>query len=175
MDHPFQYILLCQSPALFLAAIILLISHFSRKRNHRVVAVIDLIFAIACAACGIALYFVGMSKSYFTIKDFYQVRVWGWIGVGLVGALALFLICRSFRRAADKRKMEKETNRSENAHQRELEQAKAEAYEAGKAEAVEAAMAASREAEQVTPPTPSPSGFTPVIPEATPTSGEIHE
>lgn len=174
MNHTFQYILLCQSPALFLAAIVLLISHFSRKRNHRVLAVIDLIFAIACAACGIALYFVGMSKSYFTIHDFYLIRTWGWIGVGIVGIITVLLICRSFKRASDKRKVEKETNRSENVHQLELEKAKAEAYEAGKAEAIEASKAASRETEKVADPTPAPSGFTPVEPEANPTSGEIH-
>lgn len=159
MDSTFGYILVCQSPALFLAAIVLLISYLSRRRNHHVVAVLNLILAIACAVCGVALYYMGMLHDHFTIHNFYQIRTWGWIGMAVVAALAVYILCRSFKKASDRRKAEKEANRSENARQQELEKIKTEAYEAGKAEAQAAA-------------TPI---LTPVEPEPTPISGEIHE
>lgn len=157
MDSTFGYILVCQSPALFLAAIVLLISYFTRKRNHHVKAVLNLILAILCALCGVALYYMGMLHDHFDIHNFYLIRTWGWIGLIIVAALSIYLICRSFKRASDKRKAEKEANRSENARQQELEKIKAEAYEAGKAEAQAAANPV----------------LTPVEPDPTPTSGEL--
>lgn len=158
MDSTFGYILACQSPALFLSAIVLLISYFSRRRNHHVLAILDLILAVACVICGVALYYTGMLHDHFTIHDFWQIRTWGWIGVAVVAALAIYALYRNVRRMSDKRQAEKEANRSENARQQELEIAKAEAYEAGKADARAAVQ------------NPIP---TPVEPEPTPTSGEI--
>ena len=46
MDSTFGYILVCQSPAMFLAALVLLISFLTRRRNHHVLAVAVLIFAM---------------------------------------------------------------------------------------------------------------------------------
>lgn len=177
MDSTFGYILVCQSPALFLAAIVLLISYFTRKRNHHVRAVLNLILAIACAICGVALYYVGMLHEHFDIHNFYQIRVWGWIGFAIVAALAIYVLYRNFKRMSDKRKAEKEANRSENERKQELEKAKAEAYEAGKAEAQAAADATpvvpvavpSESAEAA----PAATILTPVEPDPTPTSGEL--
>ncbi len=172
MHHTFQYILMCQSPALFLAAIVLLITYFARKRNHHVLAVMNLIFAIACAIGGIVLYYVGMLHDYFNIHDFYQIRTWGWIGLSIVAILSVYAFCRSFKRVSDKRKAEKEANRSENVRQQELEKAKAEAYAAGKAEAQAAVapIAASSEPAEIAP---DATILTPVEPYPTPTSGEL--
>ena len=161
MDSTFGYILVCQSPTLFLAAIVLLISYFTRKRNHHVKAVLNLILAILCALCGVALYYVGMLHDHFDIHNFWQIRTWGWIGMIIVAALSIYAMCRSFKRASDRRKAEKEANRSENARQQELEKIKAEAYEAGKAEAQAAAQA---EASPI---------LTPVEPDPAPSSGEL--
>ena len=160
MDSTFGYILVCQSPAMFLAALVLLISFLTRRRNHHVLAVAELIFAIICAVLGVALYYMGMLHNHFTIHDFWQIRTWGWIGVAVVAVLTVYSICRHFRRMAHKRSAEKEANRSANARQQELEKIKAEAYEAGKADAQAAAAAPD---------------LKPVEPEPTPTYGEIHE
>lgn len=159
MDHTFGYILVCQSPALFLAAVVLLLCYFYRRRSHRVTAVLTLLLAIVCALCGIALYYMGMLHDHFTIHDFWQIRTWGWIGVAVVAVLSIAMLCRHFRRAARKRSAEKAANRSENARQQELERVKAEAYEAGKADA-QASVASIPQ---------------PVEPEPTPTSGELRK
>lgn len=169
MDSTFGYILVCQSPALFLAAIVLLISYFTRKRNHHVKAVLNLILAIVCALCGVALYYMGMLHDHFTIHNFWQIRTWGWIGLIIVAILSVYLICRSFKRMSDRRKAEKEANRSENARQQELEKIRSEAYEAGKAEAQAAAA-------PVAPSEPMDAAatvLTPVEPDPTPISGEL--
>lgn len=163
MDSTFGYILVCQSPTLFLSAVVLLIGYFTRKRNHHVTAVLHLILAIICALCGVALYYMGMLHDHFNIRNFWQIRTWGWIGMAIVAILSVYALCRSFKRASDRRKAEKEANRSENARQQELEKIKAEAYEAGKAEAQ-----ATAQAETAMP------ILTPAEPEPTPASGELH-
>ena len=49
-----EKILLSQSPALFLAALVLLIGYFIKKKNHRVRAALNLIVAVVCLIGGIA-------------------------------------------------------------------------------------------------------------------------
>ena len=109
------YVLCCQSPALFLAALVLLICYFARKKNHRVRAAFDLIVAILCAVVGVGLYFLGMSWEYFTIRDFFHIRVIGWIGFGIVAVITVIAAVRAFMKANRQRMAEREANRANNA------------------------------------------------------------
>ena len=83
LDKTLGYILCCQSPGLFLAAAVLVIAYFAGRRKHRFKAVLKLLLGIVCAVGGIALYYLGMYDEYFTIRDFYQIRPAGWVGVGI--------------------------------------------------------------------------------------------
>ena len=114
MNHTFGYVLCCQSPALFLAALVLIIHYFAARRKHRFKAVLKLLLGIVCAVGGVVLYYLGMYHEYFTIRDFYQIRLSGWIGFGIVALLTLASLVRAFFAAADARRAQKEANRAEN-------------------------------------------------------------
>lgn len=108
LDTTLGYFLCCQSPTLFLAALLLLLCYFTRKKAHHARSVLDLILCILCAAGGVALYFLGMGKEYFSIRDFYVIRTPGWIGMLVVVAFAVWLVVRGFlalnrRRMAERR------------------------------------------------------------------------
>ena len=103
LDKTLGYILCCQSPALFLAALALLVAYLA-GRKHRVKAFFRLLLCILCAAGAVALYFLGIYKEYFTIRDFFVIRAAGWIGLAIAAFFA----------AADARRAQKEANRAEN-------------------------------------------------------------
>lgn len=115
MDKTLGYILCCQSPALFLAAVVLLICYFARKKKHKVRAIMDLILAILLAAAGVAMYFMGMRMDFFTIRDFYQLRTSGVVGLIVVAAVSIYAAVRAFLRYSKQRSEEKEAIRAENA------------------------------------------------------------
>ena len=73
-------ILYCQSPALFLLAVVLLICFFLRRQAHRVRAALDLVLCILLLIGGVVLYYLGMYGDCFTIHDFWQIRTSGWVG-----------------------------------------------------------------------------------------------
>ena len=114
LDKTLGYILCCQSPGLFLAAAVLVIAYFAGRRKHRFKAVLKLLLGIVCAVGGIALYYLGMYDEYFTIRDFYQIRPAGWVGVGIAAFFTLLALVRAFFAAADARRAQKEANRAEN-------------------------------------------------------------
>lgn len=114
LDKTLGYILCCQSPGLFLAAAVLVIAYFAGRRKHRFKAVLKLLLGIVCAVGGIALYYLGMYDEYFTIRDFYQIRSAGWVGVGIAAFFTLLALVRAFFAAADARREEKAANRAEN-------------------------------------------------------------
>lgn len=124
MENTIGYILCCQSPALFLLAIALLIRFFVRKGKARVRAVLSLIIALVCIAAGVVLYYQGLLLEYFTLRTLWQIRTAGWIGLAVVAALLLYLSGRAFLRYAARRRAQKEAVRAENAHRQEVEQAK---------------------------------------------------
>jgi len=138
------FVLCCQSPALFLAAVVLLICYFARKKNHRVRAVFDLILAILCAVGGVALYFLGMGWEYFTIRDFLVIRPIGWVGLGIVAVITIVAAVRAFIKVNRRRMAEKEANRAANAesYQRAEEEKAAALAAAEEAKAAAAATAA---------------------------------
>ena len=103
LDKTLGYVLCCQSPALFLAALVLIIHYFAARRKHRFKAVLKLLLGIVCAVGGVVLYYLGMYHEYFTIRDFYQIRLSGWIGFGIVALLTLASLVRAFFAAADAR------------------------------------------------------------------------
>ena len=157
MKATLEFILLTQSPALFLAAIILLIGYFFLKKNHRVRATIDLIGAILCLAGGVVLYFLGMKLEHFTIDDFWKIRIPGWVGLGVVVVLTGLAIYRSTARAITKRRAEKYAAKAEAEHAKALEDAKTAAYESGKADALAAEKVADTVAEVAAAPAADPS------------------
>ena len=89
---------------------------------------------------GIALYYLGMYDEYFTIRDFYQIRPAGWVGVGIAAFFTLLALVRAFFAAADARREEKAANRAENQRL------------AAEAAAAEAAARESARQEQAAPP-----------------------
>ena len=95
LDKTLGYVLCCQSPALFLAALVLIIHYFAARRKHRFKAVLKLLLGIVCAVGGVVLYYLGMYHEYFTIRDFYQIRLSGWIGFGIVALLTLVSLVRA--------------------------------------------------------------------------------
>ena len=113
LDKTLGYILCCQSPALFLAALALLVAYLTGRR-HRVKAFFRLLLCILCAAGAVALYFLGIYKEYFTIRDFFVVRTAGWIGLAIAAFFVLLALVRAFFAAADARRAQKEANRAEN-------------------------------------------------------------
>ena len=77
-------VLYCQSPALFWCALALIVCFFVRRGAHRVRAVLDLVLGLLCVVGGVALYYLGMYNDAFTIRDFWQIRTAGWIGLAAV-------------------------------------------------------------------------------------------
>ena len=138
MKTTLEFILLTQSPALFLAALVLLIGFFIKKKNHRVRATLNLIIAIFCLAAGIVLYYLGMLHEHFTIRDFWHIRVPGWVGLSVVAVLTVLALYRSTARYIKKRREATYAAKAEAEHRRELETAKTAAYESGKADAMAA-------------------------------------
>lgn len=145
MNHTFGYILCCQSPALFLLAIALVIRFFVCKGKARVRAVLSAIGGLICIALGVVLYYQGLVREYFAVRSFWHIRVPGWIGLALMAALLLYLSFQAFLRASARRSERKEAIRAENARQQEMEKAKADAYEAGRAEAMSTLVSAAAE------------------------------
>lgn len=114
LDKTLGYILCCQSPGLFLTAAVLVIAYFAGRKKHRFKATLKLLLGIVCAVGAIALYYLGMYDEYFTIRDFYQIRPAGWVGVGIAAFFTLLALVRAFFAAADARREEKAANRAEN-------------------------------------------------------------
>ncbi len=136
MNLTLEKILLNQSPALFLSSVSFLVCYLMLRKKHKIRAALDLILAIVCFGGGIALYYFGMLHEYFTIHDFWHIRLPGWIGLGLVAALVAFLTYRSAVKLIRKRRAEKLAAKAESDRIRELEDAKNAAYESGKADAL---------------------------------------
>lgn len=130
MDKTLGYILCCQSPGLFLAAVMLLLFYFARRKGHHARAVLDAVLCVLCAALGVALYFVGMSAGHFTIRDFYWIRTPGWVGFGVVAAINVWLVIRGFLAVNRRRTAEKNANRAANAEALRLERERRAAEEA---------------------------------------------
>ena len=107
LDKTLGYILCCQSPALFLAALALLVAYLA-GRKHRVKAFFRLLLCILCAAGAVALYFLGIYKEYFTIRDFFVIRAAGWIGLAIAAFFVLLALVRAFFAAADARRAQQE-------------------------------------------------------------------
>lgn len=113
LDKTLGYILCCQSPALFLAALALLVAYLT-GRKHKVRAFFRLLLCILCAAGAVALYFLGIYKEYFTIRDFFQIRAAGWVGLAVAAFFVLLALVRAFFAAADARREQKAAARAEN-------------------------------------------------------------
>ena len=128
-------ILYCQSPALFLLAVVLLICFLLRRQAHRVRAALDLILCILLLIGGVVLYYLGIYGDCFTIHDFWQIRTSGWVGLGVVAAGLVWHLCKVCKRGVERRRTERAARQTDEAHRQALESARREAYEAGKADA----------------------------------------
>ena len=113
LDKTLGYILCCQSPGLFVLALLLLVE-FLGSRKHKVRAFFRLLGCILCAAGGVALYFLGIYKEYFTIRDFFQIRPAGWVGLVIAAVIVALTAVRAFFSAADARRAQKAAARAEN-------------------------------------------------------------
>jgi hypothetical protein len=131
-------ILLTQSPALFLAALLLIICYFVRRGNHHARAVLDLLLAIVSVGLGVALYYFGMLNNLFTIKNFWQIRTPGYVGMGVVALIALILFLKGIKNGIQRHVAEKKATRMETEHQKELEEVRQKAYASGMADAIAA-------------------------------------
>ena len=148
MNHTFGYILCCQSPALFLLAIALVIFFFVRRGRARIRAALSLLAAIVCIALGVVLYYQGMLREYFAVRNFWHIRIPGWVGLILVAVLLVYLLINALLRASARRSAEK-------ARRQEMEKARADAYEAGRTEAMSSLVSATAEGMQSTPAAPA--------------------
>ena len=137
-------VLYCQSPALFWCALALIVCFFVRRGAHRVRAVLDLVLGLLCIVGGVALYYLGMYNDAFTIRDFWQIRTAGWIGLAAVVLLTAWQVIKATRRSVSRRSA-RQAERDEKTRQKELEDARTRAYAAGQ----EDAKAAARVAENV--------------------------
>jgi len=149
-------ILLTQSPALFLAAVLLIICYFVRRANHHARAILDLLLGLVCVALGVALYYFGMLSGLFTIKDFWHIRPYAYAGLAIVALITLILILRGIKHGIQHHQAERKANRVETAHQKELEEVRQKAYASGMADA----MAAEPKVEDTPPPGSLPSDDT---------------
>lgn len=131
LDKTLGYLLCCQSPALFLAAAALLVAYLT-GRKHKVRAFFRLLLCLLCTAGAVALYFLGIYKEYFTIRDFFQIRAAGWIGLAIAAFFVLLALVKAFFAAADARREQKAAARAEN--QRLNEEAQAGAQDTASAE-----------------------------------------
>ena len=113
LDKTLGYILCCQSPGLFVLALLLLVL-FLGGRSHKVKSFFRLLLCILCAGGGVALYFLGIYKEYFTIRDFFHIRPAGWVGLVIAAVIVVLTAVRAFFAAADARRAQKEANRAEN-------------------------------------------------------------
>ena len=130
-------VLYCQSPALFWCALALIVCFFVRRGAHRVRAVLDLVLGLLCVVGGVALYYLGMYNDAFTIRDFWQIRTAGWIGLAAVVLVTAWQVIKATRRSVSARRSARQAERDEQ------EEARSRAYAAGQ----EDAKAASRVAE----------------------------
>ena len=94
---------------------------------------------------GVALYYLGMYNDAFTIRDFWQIRTAGWIGLAAVVLLTAGQVIKAIRRSVSARRSARQAERDEKTRQKELEDARTRAYAAGQ----EDAKAAARVAENV--------------------------
>ena len=139
MKLTLEFVLFCQSPALFLLALLLCICYFGRRKKRKALAALDLLGTIACLLLGVALYYFGMLRELFTIHDFWQIRTVGWIGLCVTAVIAAVVFLRRGGRLVRRHQDARAAVKAKNAAAQELEKAKAEAFEAGKAAAGEAA------------------------------------
>ena len=128
--------------ALFLLALALVIRFFVRRGKAKFRAVLSLVAGLVCVALGVVLYYQGMLREYFAVRNFWHIRTPGWIGLALVALLLLYLGIQSFLRTSARRAEEKEAIRAENQRQLAMEQARADAYEAGRADVMSSFVSA---------------------------------
>ena len=120
-------VLYCQSPALFWCALALIVCFFVRRGAHRVRAVLDLVLGLLCIVGGVALYYLGMYNDAFTIRDFWQIRTAGWIGLAAVVLLTAWQVIKATRRSVSVRRAARQAELEEQAHRQELEEARSRA------------------------------------------------
>ena len=118
----FYDILCCQSPALFLAALALLIRFFTLGK-HKLRRGAALAGAILTLAGGVGLYFYGMYRELFTIRDFFRLRPAGWAGLGVVLAAILLLLFNGMKNRASRKKLARAEVQAQQDKQAALEQA----------------------------------------------------
>lgn len=119
----FYDILCCQSPGLFLAALALLLRFFTLRKTHKLRSGAALAGAMLFLAGGVGLYFYGMYRELFTIRDFFRLRPAGWAGLGVVLAVILLLLFNGMKNRASRKKLARAEAQAQQDKQAALEQA----------------------------------------------------
>ena len=73
-------------------AIALVIRFFVRRGKAKFRAVLSLVAGLVCVALGVVLYYQGMLREYFAVRNFWHIRTPGWIGLALVALLLLWFL-----------------------------------------------------------------------------------
>lgn len=100
-------LLCCQSPALALLSLVLLLRFFLTRKKHPRLAAVRLVCCVFSLLLAIACYFIGMFRGVFTIRDFYRVRLSGWIGLATVALICVLLAFHRIKTRSAQRKLEK--------------------------------------------------------------------
>lgn len=120
----FYDILCCQSPGLFLAALALLLRFFTLRKTHKLRSGAALAGAMLFLAGGVGLYFYGIYRELFTIRDFFRLRPAGWAGLGVVLAVILLLLLfNGMKNRASRKKLARAEAQAQQDKQAALEQA----------------------------------------------------
>lgn len=119
----FYDILCCQSPGLFLTALALLLRFFTLRKTHKLRSGAALAGAMLFLAGGVGLYFYGMYRELFTIRDFFRIRPAGWAGLGVVLAVILLLLFNGMKNRASRKKLARAEAQAQQDKQAALEQA----------------------------------------------------
>ena len=59
---------------------------------------LSLLVAIVCIALGVVLYYQGILREYFAVRNFWHIRIPGWVGLILVAVLLVYLLINAAAR-----------------------------------------------------------------------------
>ena len=130
-----RFALLAQYPALFLLAVLFLISYLSVRKRSAVKSVLWVILFGLSLAISLLFCFLGIQAGYWTFRSLFTPGVWSWIGIALVIAAVLIRFAFKMKGKLDRHRLERELKKAE----RDKAAAVAQAREEGRAEALSTA------------------------------------
>lgn len=135
-------ILFAQFPAFFLLSLLFLAAHLRVRKRSAVKSVLWVLLFGAALAVSILFCFLGMQAKYWTVKTFFKLKFWSWLGLAIVVVLLVLRLVFKLQNKHTRHVMEKERAKAE----KEREQAVAQAREEGRVEAMASQQAQKAEA-----------------------------